>query len=380
MKKLKPSDYMKTLAEFLEPLESEKRFTFPCPNAFPCPYYPAEKWGYSPAEAEKLFAVLDAFPKDHVIAKDMITAQPSVPTWKRTSGRLVVTFFEGTDASAREYVNRYGDCGTFTYPWTQAPGELLDVRAKLAERYGFAFKLCYLNYYTEGFTPIHPHADREDVGTLFPIATVSLGAERPWSAYLRDHDKPWPKHIPCHPQGGWKVIPETHAYQIAESGSLLVMEPGFQETHIHAVLPTKLFDVPEKCGPRISLTFRHPTDKKTLVVNRYKAGGDLYVGRGSEWGNLLSDNPNSKAQYVVKPEEVMPKFREWFRDRIRNEKDFARKVLTELRGKTLECYCDGGKPCHAAIMASWADLLAEKSAQFKGNPEAAKEWLKHAPY
>jgi hypothetical protein len=341
---------------------------------FPCPYFSGfiEK-----TDADNLFVVLDGFPKDQQIAAHApTTSQPSTPTWKRVSGRLVVTFFDGSSEAAKGYVNRFGDCGSFVYDWAQAPAELQKVRAMLADRYGFQFKLVYMNYYSESHVPIQCHADREDVNTLFPIATISLGAERPWTTYRRDLSQGWPKHMPCYgAAGGWKVIAETRSDQVAEHGSLLVMEPGFQETHIHAVLPIKT-----KCGPRISLTFRHPLDVKTSVVSKYKGKYDLYVGRGSEWGNPFSDKPDSKAKLIVKPEEVMPKFREWFQDRIRCEEGFARKVRRELHGKTLGCYCEGGKPCHAAIMASWADLLAEKSSQFKGNPEAAKEWLKNAPY
>jgi hypothetical protein len=287
-----------------------------------------------------------------------------------------VTFFDGSSEAAKGYVNRFGDCGSFVYPWTQAPFELQAVRADLANRFGFQFKLVYMNYYTDGHVPVSPHADREDVNTLFPIATISLGAERPWTTYLRDFAQAWPKHMPCYgAAGGWKVVTSTRSDQVAADGSFLVMEPGFQETHIHAVL-----GIGKGCGPRISLTFRNPMEAKTTVVSKYKGGHEVYVGRGSEWGNPYSDKPGSKAQHIVKPEEVMPMFRKSFRDRIRNEGGFAANVLKMLHGKVLGCYCEGGKPCHAAVMASWADLLAEKWEQFKHDKSAMREWLKDAPY
>lgn len=90
-----------------------------------------------------------------------------------------MTFFDGSDKVAKEYANRFGDCGSFVYNRTQAPPELQAVRATLANNYDFQFKLVYMNYYAEGHVPIHAHADREDVNTLFPIASISLGAERP---------------------------------------------------------------------------------------------------------------------------------------------------------------------------------------------------------
>lgn len=48
-----------------------------------------------------------------------------------------------------------------------------------------------------------------------------------------------------------------------------------------------------------------------LVVNVRHSNYDVYVGRGSIWGNPYSDNPNSKARYIVK-----------------------------TRKESIECYCD----------------------------------------
>src|SRR5260370_30266068 len=131
---------------------------------FPCPYYSA----FLPKpDADNLFSVLDGLPKDQGIAADGPSiSQPSTPTWKRVSGRLVVTFFDGASEAAKAYVNRFGDCGSFVYPWTQAPTELQALRAKLADRYGFQFKLVYMNYYSEGHVQIQCHADREGMYTL----------------------------------------------------------------------------------------------------------------------------------------------------------------------------------------------------------------------
>src|ERR1700739_3538548 len=110
---------------------------------FPCPYYGA----FLPKrDADELFSVLDSFPKDQQIAAHAPNiSQPPTPTWKRVSGRLVVTFFDGSSEAAKGYINRFGDCGSFVYDWTQAPAELQAVRGKLAEKYGFPFNLVFYN-------------------------------------------------------------------------------------------------------------------------------------------------------------------------------------------------------------------------------------------
>ena len=108
MKKLKQLDYVNLLIPE-EPEPEKEAEDVP----FPCPYYPA----FLPKpDADKLFSVLDGLPKDQEIAAHAPTAsQPSTPTWKRVSGRLVVTFFDGSSEAAKAYVNRFGDCGSFVY-------------------------------------------------------------------------------------------------------------------------------------------------------------------------------------------------------------------------------------------------------------------------
>lgn len=50
----------------------------------------------------------------------------------------------------------------------------------------------------------------------------------------------------------------------------------------------------------------------TKVVNKYKESYDIYIGRGSKWGNPYSHQSNTKAQYVVATrEEAITKYREY---------------------------------------------------------------------
>jgi hypothetical protein len=51
---------------------------------------------------------------------------------------------------------------------------------------------------------------------------------------------------------------------------------------------------------------------KTRVVNKYRESYDIYIGRGSKWGNPFSWKPGTKAKYRVKDrEEALKKYREW---------------------------------------------------------------------
>lgn len=94
---------------------------------------------------------------------------------------------------------------------------------------------CFLNYYANAKNALGWHADdAEMIDHSQPIAVLSLGAERP--IMIRPVNDPDPKQI--------KTITLTH-------GSLFLMKPGMQQTHLH-----KIPRAPSECGGRISLTFR----------------------------------------------------------------------------------------------------------------------------
>jgi alkylated DNA repair dioxygenase AlkB len=336
---------------------------------FPCPY----EAGFVPkVEADNLLAILEAFPKNQKIIPEGSTPPVfTTPTWQRITGRLTIGVFDDpmTPTYARAYVDAYGDKGSPVFHRSAMPPELQKLWNDVKKKHG---PLCYIymNYYASNKVPITMHADREDIGTLYPIVTISLGAERPWNIAVADWTTSYPK-----------PVPGTIQSRKAEHGSCLVMPAGFQETHLHNVPTLK-----EECGVRISLTFRNPVEHKTKVVNVRKEPFEVYMGRGKfkdtkgmwhegGWGNPFSDKPDSKAEFIVKPEEVMPKFRAWFENRIRTEQGYAAKVMG-LHGKTLGCYCWQGKPCHARVIASWADLIAAKWNELKPVAEKMREWLK----
>ena len=79
--------------------------------------------------------------------------------------------------------------------------------------------------------------------------------------------------------------------------------------------------------------------QKCKVVNLRKEKYDVYIGRGSKWGNKFVISKDGDR------EEVIRKYREW----ILNNKELL-SSLHELRGKILGCFC---KPlaCHGDVLA-----------------------------
>ena len=93
--------------------------------------------------------------------------------------------------------------------------------------------------------------------------------------------------------------------------------------------------------------------QKTKVVNKHhKVPYDIYIGRGSKWGNPFSHMDGTKAKYKVETrEEAIEKYREW----ILSQPELLAS-LHELKGKTLCCFC-APKPCHGDVLAELADNL-----------------------
>jgi alkylated DNA repair dioxygenase AlkB len=113
-------------------------------------------------------------------------------------------------------------------PWTSSLAELRD---RITAVTGYSFRIVIGNLYRSGQDSIGWHADNEQSMGLNPaIASVSLGAERKFQI----------KAIGGKPTDFW-----------LEHGSLLVMHPGCQSTHLHQVPKTK-----KLVSTRINLTFR----------------------------------------------------------------------------------------------------------------------------
>jgi alkylated DNA repair dioxygenase AlkB len=113
-------------------------------------------------------------------------------------------------------------------PWTDALSKLRDTITAFT---GYGFRIVIGNQYRSGQDSIGWHADKESsMGVEPAIASVSLGAVRKFQI----------KSIGGKPTDFW-----------LEHGSLLVMLPGCQTTHVHQVPKTTKF-----VTTRINLTFR----------------------------------------------------------------------------------------------------------------------------
>lgn len=102
----------------------------------------------------------------------------------------------------------------------------------------------------------------------------------------------------------------------------------------------------------------------TKVVNIKNDPYDIYIGRGSPFGNPYSDNPNSQAKWIVESrDESIRLYEQW----VWNQPSLIKQIRKDLKDKILGCYC---KPlnCHGDILMKiaespsieWAKLIKEE--------------------
>jgi Domain of unknown function (DUF4326) len=78
---------------------------------------------------------------------------------------------------------------------------------------------------------------------------------------------------------------------------------------------------------------------------------DIYVGRGSKFGNPFSHLPNSAAPFPVDTrEEAIQAFEVW----LLEQPELVAAVKKELRQKILGCHCLP-LSCHAEVLARIAN-------------------------
>lgn len=96
----------------------------------------------------------------------------------------------------------------------------------------------------------------------------------------------------------------------------------------------------------------------TTVVNKYKENYDVYIGRGSEWGNPFTHikDKSTKAEYIVSSrEESIECFRGYLLKKIIDDPSCIER-LKLLKGKRLGCFCKP-KSCHGDIIKEVVDQL-----------------------
>ena len=95
---------------------------------------------------------------------------------------------------------------------------------------------------------------------------------------------------------------------------------------------------------------------ETRVVNKYKESYDVYIGRGSKWGNPFTHiaDKKTKADFIVASrDEAIESYRDW----ILNQPQLLND-LHELKGKTLGCFCKP-KKCHGDILVELVNEVGE---------------------
>jgi len=101
-----------------------------------------------------------------------------------------------------------------------------------------------------------------------------------------------------------------------------------------------------------------------VVVNKYKSEYDVYIGRGSKWGNPFTHikDRNTKAEYIVSTrEESIERFREYIYHKIQTG-EISVEELYELQGKRLGCFCKP-KSCHGDILVEIIQAIIEMSEE-----------------
>lgn len=91
------------------------------------------------------------------------------------------------------------------------------------------------------------------------------------------------------------------------------------------------------------------------VVNKYKDPFDIYIGRGSKWGNPFPITKTSSRN------EVIAKYKRHLWNQIKNGQ-ITQQDLLELDGKVLGCFCKP-KPCHGDVIkdaVNWAKTIKQQ--------------------
>lgn len=181
-----------------------------CPALYLCPDFIAEP------EATELYSALlhsQTWPANHYEVFGRRFELPRLQTWHADPG----------------IVYSYSNNLLRTRPWTPL---LQSLRARVEQALEQPFNAVLMNYYRNGNDYVGWHADDEaELGPHPLIASLSLGGSRPF-AFRRHHQ------------------PHIHHLNLA-SGSLLTMQPAFQQHWQHSVPPR-----PDLTGGRINLTFR----------------------------------------------------------------------------------------------------------------------------
>jgi len=93
----------------------------------------------------------------------------------------------------------------------------------------------------------------------------------------------------------------------------------------------------------------------TIVINRKHESEDIYIGRGSVWGNPYRIGPHgSRAEVILKYKRHL-----WHRI---NTGEISKEDLIKLHGKKLGCFCKP-EPCHGDILVNAINWAVQGDSQ-----------------
>jgi hypothetical protein len=92
---------------------------------------------------------------------------------------------------------------------------------------------------------------------------------------------------------------------------------------------------------------------RTKVVNKQHEPYDIFIGRGSIFGNPFEIGIDGDREQVIK------RYQHWFNMLTRDEA-FVDQVL-RLEGKTLGCFCVP-QPCHGEVIVEWLKWYRKEGA------------------
>lgn len=96
-------------------------------------------------------------------------------------------------------------------------------------------------------------------------------------------------------------------------------------------------------------------EKKTRVVNRHFEYEDVYIGRGSLYGNPFEVGKDGSLS------EVLQKYKDYFYKKLKKER--FRIAVDRLKGKRLGCTCRskagfrGQLLCHGQIIVAYLEKI-----------------------
>lgn len=107
----------------------------------------------------------------------------------------------------------------------------------------------------------------------------------------------------------------------------------------------------------------------TVVNRRHKQPYDVYIGRGSQWGNPFSHLPQSRTRKgtikVATRDEAIQCYSTWLDAQLALDPDFIKPLI----GKVLACWCrplagfQGKLLCHAQVLAAKCDGIQPEDVE-----------------